>query len=80
MVLELEVSFTSSQCQASVQDFQEVRKGGHRMASHGAPSSPAGFAEALHPKRNESNVEQLLREWDTLKRGATLRLPELPFL
>lgn len=64
-----------SQCQASVQDFQEARKGGaarHRMA----PPALQLDSEALHPKRNESNVEQLLREWDTLKRGATLRLPE----
>lgn len=48
-----------------------------RPSLHIAPSlhalplhllNPFG-AEALHPKRNESNVEQLLREWDSLKRG-----------
>ena len=33
-------------------------------------------SQALLPKRNESNVEQLLREWDSLKRG--LEMPGGP--
>ena len=32
-------------------------------------SEGGGKCQALHPKRNESNVEQLLREWDSLKKG-----------
>lgn len=39
------------------------------LATHLSPeASVQDFQEALLPKRNESNVEQLLREWDSLKR------------
>lgn len=39
------------------------------MTPHLSPkASMQDFQEALHPKRNESNVEQLLREWDSIKR------------
>ena len=44
-----------------------------------APCAPCALhscGQALLPKRNESNVEQLLREWDSLKRG--LEMPGGP--
>ncbi|CAE7824240.1 CYP704C1 [Symbiodinium sp. CCMP2456] len=43
-----------------------------RITPHLSPkasmASMQDLQEALRPKRNESNVEELLREWDTLKR------------
>eukprot|EP00435_Cladocopium_sp_Y103_P027892 s1436_g6.t3 len=45
------------------------------LATHLSPeASVQDFQEALHPKRNESNVEQLLREWDSLKRVTSQNL------
>lgn len=45
------------------------------LATHLSPeASVQDFQEALLPKRNESNVEQLLREWDSLKRVTSQNL------
>ena len=45
------------------------------LAPHLSPqASVQDFQEALHPKRNESNVEQLLREWDSLNRVTSQNL------
>ncbi|CAJ1328003.1 unnamed protein product [Effrenium voratum] len=57
------------QATLDIQACGRLLEGPERRTPQMSPqASMQDMQEALHPKRNESNVEQLLREWDSLKK------------
>ncbi|CAJ1417026.1 unnamed protein product [Effrenium voratum] len=69
LLRDLDVLRRVFQATLDIQACGRLLEGPERRTPQMSPqASMQDMQEALHPKRNESNVEQLLREWDSLKK------------